>query len=104
MKLGKLLNEVLDLKAIDDQIDQASNQLAGLKKQVSAGVGELQRENQKLQQDNATLNKQVADMQKAQSQNKMGTGTVAKVGGPSTKATSQATSMATGAPAPPFKG
>lgn len=100
MKFSELVNEVFDLKSVNDQIDQMSTNLGSLKKQVVAGLGEVQRENEKLKQDNATLSKQMADAQKSQMQNRSGTGTVAKIGGGPAK-TTQSTTQATGAPSAP---
>ena len=98
MKLRKLLNEILDLKAITDTVTNMGNQLKGIQAQIP--------EIQKLQQDNIALTKKMDDLSKNSVQNKTGTGTVAKTGttqnvpGGNAKATTPSTAPATGAPAP----
>ena len=100
MKLKKLLNEILDLKAITDTITNINNQVKGLQGQIP--------EIQKLQQDNIDLTKKMNDLSKTGAQNKMGTGTVAKTGaaqkaqGGSFKATAPSTIPASGAPSAPM--
>lgn len=103
MKLRQLINEVLDLKAITDTINNVENQIRGLKGQVP--------EIQKLQQDNLELQKKLEDQSKVSAakveQNKRGIGTSIKTGtsqnprGLNAKATYQSTTPATGAPVPP---
>jgi len=98
MKLSEVLNEVLDLKAVQDTIRNIDNQLKSLQGQIP--------EMQKLSQDNAALVKKVEELtrgsmqqNKMASEQKQGTGTIVKGGG-SLRATTPSTGPATTPSAP----
>jgi hypothetical protein len=70
MKLRDVLNEVLDLKAITDTVNNITNQTKAILGQVP--------EIQKLQQDNVALTKKIEELTRGSMQNKQGVGTTVK--------------------------
>jgi hypothetical protein len=89
MKLQDVLNEVLDLKAITDTVNNITNQTKAILGQIP--------EIQKVQQDNIALVKKVEELTRGSMLNKQGTGTVMKTQNqPSKGGSIRATTPATG--------